>query len=367
MNKDVEAIFYFAKGKLTLSGYRPAHLIREDYLTTGLHEYTERLSDRKAIGTITFISPEVYPHTLWVGKRVPFFEGNCRVGYAVITKVLNPILLTDDKRQTHQIKAKGMDKTYPYTTVDELMDKQTIFFENLQDIQEQAVIANMPKGLENPKIRDYLYGATYDALYKMCEMIDGYLTDELKLALIDKESGLSLREGIELHDECSFYLEEEDPYHEITIGETKAYLVDLTRFFKDAIARTSSPEQVKTQINQSDVFSCEEKNSNNDWYEIYSISADGEKTLMGVLNKWHSLILFSGSAATVLRKHLLGMRITYIYMRDGLYYRCDSEVLRSFIKESSVSIVDDEKAHVPKEAEGRTVNSGMFKLNDFIK
>ena len=45
-----------------------------------------------ARGTITFLSPEAYPHCLWVGKRTPMQEGAHVVGYAVITRIDNPLL-----------------------------------------------------------------------------------------------------------------------------------------------------------------------------------------------------------------------------------------------------------------------------------
>ncbi|MFQ9554786.1 MAG: hypothetical protein ACLR1P_02040 [Oscillospiraceae bacterium] len=45
-----------------------------------------------ARGTITFLSPEAYPHCLWVGKRIPMQEGAHVVGYAVITRIDNPLL-----------------------------------------------------------------------------------------------------------------------------------------------------------------------------------------------------------------------------------------------------------------------------------
>lgn len=76
-------------------GYRPAHRIRKDYLTTGVHHYfdvTEVAPDGEARGTITFITPEVYPNTLWVGKTIDICEGARIVGTATVEKVLNPIL-----------------------------------------------------------------------------------------------------------------------------------------------------------------------------------------------------------------------------------------------------------------------------------
>ena len=94
---DAEVFFHFngtRKGPAA-DGYRPAHRIREDYLTTGVHQYygvSEVAPDGEARWTITFITPEAYPHTLWVGKTMDICEGERIVGTATVEKVLNPVL-----------------------------------------------------------------------------------------------------------------------------------------------------------------------------------------------------------------------------------------------------------------------------------
>ena len=94
---DAEVTFHFNGTRRTpaADGYRPAHRIREDYLTTGVHHYfdvTEVAPDGEARGTITFITPEAYPGSLWVGKLIPIQEGERLVGTATVEKILNPIL-----------------------------------------------------------------------------------------------------------------------------------------------------------------------------------------------------------------------------------------------------------------------------------
>ncbi|MFS1514324.1 hypothetical protein VQL36_18130 [Chengkuizengella sp. SCS-71B] len=108
LSPDVEALISLLKtsegGRTrgTMSGYRPAHLVNEHYLTTGEHQY---YSDdnilnlgEEVLGTITFISPEHYPNCLWVGKIIPFQEGRRVIGYAKIMKIYNNIL----KRQEYK-------------------------------------------------------------------------------------------------------------------------------------------------------------------------------------------------------------------------------------------------------------------------
>ena len=94
---DVEVHFAFngARAHPAADGYRPAHRIDDHYLTSGVHHYFGLDAvppDGSAEGTITFITPEAYPHCLWVGKRIPIQEGARVVGHAVVTRILNPIL-----------------------------------------------------------------------------------------------------------------------------------------------------------------------------------------------------------------------------------------------------------------------------------
>lgn len=93
MSADVEAVFYFNDNRKVYDGYRPAHLICENYLTTGLHHYYNTDNSNKEIkGTIEFISPEVYPNSLWIGKKIDMYEGSKKIGYAEIVNIYNPIL-----------------------------------------------------------------------------------------------------------------------------------------------------------------------------------------------------------------------------------------------------------------------------------
>jgi len=99
---DVEAeITLLAEGgrqTAVRAGYRPAHKICDDYLTTGVHGYIgcdEVLPGEMVRGTITFITPELYPHCLWVGRLIDIHEGSRVVGRARITRIMNALLEID--------------------------------------------------------------------------------------------------------------------------------------------------------------------------------------------------------------------------------------------------------------------------------
>lgn len=99
---DVEVVFEFNGTRMNpaTDGYRPAHLITDNYLTTGVHHYYQMNAvppNGTAKGTITFLSPEAYPHSLWIGKKINIQEGDRIVGYATIVKIFNPLLCLEDR------------------------------------------------------------------------------------------------------------------------------------------------------------------------------------------------------------------------------------------------------------------------------
>lgn len=100
LEPDVEAVFEFVgdRKEHIYEGYRPAHLVKEDYLTTGLHHYysLQERNEQEIKGTITFLCPEHYPACLWVGKKLAMYEGATMVGYATITKIWNPVLKVEE-------------------------------------------------------------------------------------------------------------------------------------------------------------------------------------------------------------------------------------------------------------------------------
>lgn len=94
---DIEVIFEFigTRKNPIFNGYRPNHLIMDNYLTSGTHHYynvNEIPPNGTAKGTITFITPEAYPNCLWVGKKINIQEGERIIGYATVTNIYNSLL-----------------------------------------------------------------------------------------------------------------------------------------------------------------------------------------------------------------------------------------------------------------------------------
>jgi elongation factor Tu len=93
---------YIGKRMPIYSGIRPVALIKKDYLTT-IHidfDHIDVLSDREEIDvSASFISPEAYPHTLWLGKTIILQDGSKLWGYLTVTEILNHLLeINEDNR-----------------------------------------------------------------------------------------------------------------------------------------------------------------------------------------------------------------------------------------------------------------------------
>lgn len=102
-NPDVRAMITLTRKNPVASGYRPAHDI-DGYLTTGVHQYlskNEIKCGETVEGTITFITPEYYPHTLEVGMRLTFQEGEHVTGYADILEIYNELLAKQHESEKH--------------------------------------------------------------------------------------------------------------------------------------------------------------------------------------------------------------------------------------------------------------------------
>ena len=87
---------------------------------------------------------------------------------------------------------------------------QKEFFETLSAIQNNAVFQALGEYDKRDSLEDLLFNATYEVIVSICELLDGYTNEKLKLDLIDKNSNRSLKAGIQMHDVCASYLKWEN-------------------------------------------------------------------------------------------------------------------------------------------------------------
>lgn len=91
-------LFASAQGGRTApveSGYRPQHKVHDNYLSTGRHEYpdVEQVAPGDSVKVHAwFVTPEMYPGSLWAGRQVAVMEGRNVVGMLTVTRILNDVL-----------------------------------------------------------------------------------------------------------------------------------------------------------------------------------------------------------------------------------------------------------------------------------
>lgn len=85
-------------------------------------------------------------------------------------------------------------------------DEQKLFYLELRKIQDLAIDISLCKQDKYNKIEDMLEDITYDILYHVCEMIDGYRNDLIKYNISNLKSNKIVNEDIALHDWCEEFL-----------------------------------------------------------------------------------------------------------------------------------------------------------------
>jgi elongation factor Tu len=78
------------------SGYMPAHRVHENYQTSGRHLYpdVELVGPGEAARVqVWFVTPYVYPRSLWPGRELDVMEGSRVIGRLRVDKIFNDTLV----------------------------------------------------------------------------------------------------------------------------------------------------------------------------------------------------------------------------------------------------------------------------------
>lgn len=85
--------------KLVRSGYRPTYKIRADYWSSAHHEFFgdgRVATGERCLAEVWLLTPEAYPHSLWVGRSLDVSEGPVIVGKVEIVQIFNPLIATTE-------------------------------------------------------------------------------------------------------------------------------------------------------------------------------------------------------------------------------------------------------------------------------
>lgn len=87
------------KTRSIISGYMPNLAVRDDYLTSvkiELLDVSELAPGSECRANVWFVTPDVYPNTLWRDRKLVVSEAAHVVGDAVVLAVFNPALLRNN-------------------------------------------------------------------------------------------------------------------------------------------------------------------------------------------------------------------------------------------------------------------------------
>lgn len=86
------------------------------------------------------------------------------------------------------------------------MKEQELFWKEVKKIQDYVVNISLSKILQYDDMEKLLNDVTYETIYAIMELLDGYKNGDLRGEIINKLTGCSINSNIELHDYCEEYL-----------------------------------------------------------------------------------------------------------------------------------------------------------------
>lgn len=94
-----------------------------------------------------------------------------------------------------------------YSLEDKLMEcEKELFFQELRKIQDFAIGTALSKEDKYDSTEQLLEDVTYDVIWRICEMIDGYGNPSVKYNITNLKTQKTINEIIDLHNECEAYL-----------------------------------------------------------------------------------------------------------------------------------------------------------------
>ena len=84
--------------------------------------------------------------------------------------------------------------------------EQELFWKEIQKIQNYTVNVFLTKLSMYNNMEEFLNDVTYETIYGIMELLDGYKNNGLRGEIIDKSNGIIVNSNIDLHNYCEEYL-----------------------------------------------------------------------------------------------------------------------------------------------------------------
>lgn len=83
-----------------------------------------------------------------------------------------------------------------------MTNDQKVFWDEVEKIQDYVVNTYVSKESEFHTIKDLLNDVTYETIYEIMELLDGYKSDNLQGYVINKHTGKIINLNTDLHNSC---------------------------------------------------------------------------------------------------------------------------------------------------------------------
>lgn len=91
-----------------------------------------------------------------------------------------------------------------------MSEELKIFWGEIRKIQDHAVNVSLSKASNYNSMEEQLNDVTYETIYRIMELLDGYKNASLKGNIIESFSGKVINSDIDLHNLCEDFLKFSD-------------------------------------------------------------------------------------------------------------------------------------------------------------
>lgn len=146
--------------------YRGCCAIREDYLTSLCFQTldgNDMLYEQPHRCFVNFLTPTVYPYTVWIGRKIELYEGKYHVGTMVVEEIKNPILDRNAKFETQEDILKN------YKVLNLALKRSLEWGKKLEMPLDNKLMNSIPNlsGTDIEKVSQYVIQARDDILWKI--------------------------------------------------------------------------------------------------------------------------------------------------------------------------------------------------------
>ena len=146
--------------------YRGCCAIQEDYLTSLCFQTldgNDMLYEQPHRCFVNFLTPNVYPYTLWVGRKIELYEGKYHVGTMVVEEIKNPILDRNAKFEIQEDILKN------YKVLNLALKRSLEWGKKFEMPLDNKVMNSIPNlsGTDIDRVSQYVIQVRDDVLWKI--------------------------------------------------------------------------------------------------------------------------------------------------------------------------------------------------------